>query len=31
VPQWDATYVLEINAWVAEEYEILIWDPLIIK
>jgi uncharacterized membrane protein (UPF0127 family) len=31
VPQGDATYVLEINAWIAEEYKISIWDNLEIK
>ncbi len=30
-PRWDAIYVLEINAWVAEEYTIEIWDKLEIK
>ena len=27
-PQWNATYVLEINAWLAEKYHINIWDKL---
>lgn len=31
VPQWDATYVLELNAWMAEEYSVNIWDKLEIK
>ena len=31
VPQGDATYVLEINAWTAEEYNIKLWDKLEIK
>ncbi len=31
VPQWDATYVLELNAWISKEYSIEIWDKLEIK
>lgn len=31
VPRWDATYVLEINAWAAKDESILIWDKLEFK
>lgn len=30
-PKWDAIYVLEINAWLAKEYKIMIWDNLKFK
>lgn len=31
VPKWDASYVLEINAWVSEKENIKIWDKLDLK
>jgi len=31
IPKWDAIYVLEINAWLAEEYKIKNWDTIEIK
>lgn len=31
VPKWDATYVLEINEWLAEKNNIKIWDKFKLK
>ena len=29
-PEWNSLYVLEINAWLAEKYDIKVWDTLYI-
>jgi uncharacterized protein len=31
IPKWNASYVLEINAWLAEKENIKIWDILELK
>lgn len=31
IPKWNATYVLELNAWAANENNIKIWDKLKFK
>ena len=30
-PAWDSLFVLEINAWLAEKYEIHVWDLVYIE
>lgn len=30
-PAWDAMYVLEINAWIAQQKDIKVWDNLKLK
>ena len=30
-PSWDSIFVLEINAWLAEKYEVHVWDLVYIE
>ena len=31
IPNWTSKYVLEVNAWLAEKYDIKVWDLLYIE